>query len=409
MSEIDLQADIASDPRITAFVSPEYAVQLSDYLTKLGQPQQVMAGQLKDAVAYCKQHVAPMLLLVDISQEKHPLVALEDLIQAAGPACRVIVLGQQNDVNLYRSLLGEGVVDYLLLPVAFDQLAQVLQRAQADQPAHMQAMGRTIAITGASGGCGTSTLTAALGQTLASSGYAPSALVDFDRRGGDLSLLLGSGPVDGLRAALQSGYEDPRLLLRTLSRINERTYLLAQQPDIEPEALFEDQALQLGGALCRLFGLSIWDLPAQRDSACMEVLRHAEVRVVLTDLTVQDARKVLRLLREIGDERNGQQLLLIANACRQGTSSAVPRAQFEEFVGHAIDLQLPWAGTALSSSLLKGPLSLDAAPAFREATAALADTLMGRQPVLAANRGMGVVGKLREIFSRTNSHARKAA
>jgi len=409
MSETDIQSDLAGDPRVTVFVAPADVPQLTDYLDRLGRPRVVTAGGVADAAAYCRQQAAPAILVVDISHEAHPLPALGELLQAAGPACRLVVLGERNDVNLYRSLLGEGVVDYLLKPVAFDQLAQVLQRADDDQPVQVPASGRTIALTGASGGAGTSTVAAGLALALARIGHAPQALVDFDRRNGDLPLLLGTGPTDGLRAALDAGDSDPRLLLRTLSRISDRIYLLAQQPDIEAVALDEGQALQLGAALCRLFGLSIWDLPAQRDSACLEVLRHAEVRVVLTDLTVQDARKVLRLLREIGDESAGQRLLLVANASRQGAQPAVPRAQFEEFVGHKIALALPWGGPALAGSLLKGPLDPDVSPAFRDAMAGLADLLSGRQPAAAARSQGGVAGRLRSLFTRDATAVRRAA
>lgn len=407
MSETDIQYELPGDQGITAFVAQAEVLPLTDSLERLGRGAKVFEGGVAEAVAHCRQQPASAVMIVDISAEAHPLPAIGELVQAAGPACRVILAGERNDVNLYRSLLGEGIVDYLLRPLALDQLALVLRRAGEDLPVLNQTAGRTVAVTGASGGTGCSTVVASLALALARSGHAPQVLVDFDRRQGDLSLLLGTAPSEGLRAALEAGESDPRLLLRTLVRLNERIFLLSQQPSEEPGAILEDQALQLGAALCRLFGLSIWDLPSQRDTACMEVLRHADIRVVLCDLTVQDARRVHRLLREIGDESAGQRLLLITNASRHYGQSAVPRAQFEEFVGHKIDLMLPWAGNALPISLVKGTLSLDDAPAWREAIQNLAGMLLGRLP-MSGHAHAGVLERLRTLFSRNQMSGRGA-
>lgn len=410
MNENDLQSDLAGDSRISAFVAQSDVPQLTDYLQRLGRAAMVATGGVQEAVAHCRKQPASSMLMVDISRESHPLIALSELMQAAGPACRVLVLGEQNDVNLYRSLLGEGIVDYLLKPIAFDQLAQVLHRVDEDQSVLASAAGRTVAITGASGGCGTSTVVAGLAMLLARQGQAPQVVVDFDRRQADIPLLFGLDPSDGLRAALEAGDGDPRLLLRTIARVNERIFLLSQQPGQEEQeqALESGQVLQLGAALCRLFGLSLWDIPAQRDQACLDVLRHAETRVVLTDLTVQDARKVHRLLQEIGDESAGQRLILVGNACRQAGQPAVPRAQFEEFVGHRLDVNLPWAGPALSASLLRGPLALDANAAFRDAVSVLADTVMGRRPSAPHRQGSGLAARLRALFARQGTTARAA-
>src|SRR5690554_4478386 len=56
----------------------------------------------------------PQRLLVDISGSKSPLDDLDRLADACEPSVQVYVLGDRNDVGLYRNLLQRGVRDYLV-------------------------------------------------------------------------------------------------------------------------------------------------------------------------------------------------------------------------------------------------------------------------------------------------------
>ncbi len=105
----------------------------------------------------------------------------------------------------------------------------------------------------------------------------------------------------------------------------------------------------------------IWDLPAGSPPGVWRVLRHAELRILLTELTLQSARTMRRLLEQIGDETDGQQILLVHNPSH-GAAGSIPKAQYEAYVGRRIDLALPHAGSALRDSLLRVPSIWSAAP-----------------------------------------------
>lgn len=371
---------------LAAFAPATELPALRDMLGRLQQPvQNLYPGGTDEAAAWCAQHGAPALLLVDISAQPHPLAALLALAGQAGPSCRLIALGNQQDVDLYRQLLQAGVVDYLLKPLRLDLLADTLSRAHADMPlGHGGAAraGRSVALVGCAGGLGCSTLVAALGLWLSQAGHTPCVLVDYDRRKSDLALLLGLEAGAGLSTLLDAAAIDPRMLQRTLLETSSegaaasRLRLLAERPS-QDSAIHPERALELGAALCQLFSLSLWDLPAHRPVGTDEILSHAEVRVVLTELSVQGARNTHRLLAEIGDESQGQSLLLVASALRQGQQPALDRAQFEDFVGRAIDLHLPQAGPALAASLLQGRLQTQRVPAYQAAVQALGQRLLG--------------------------------
>ncbi|NIF86060.1 hypothetical protein F3J24_21515 [Comamonas sp. Tr-654] len=370
--------------QLAVFIGAPDAAAIEDQLTRLQRKADVLIpGGIAEAASWCACNTSPQVLVVDIAGQAHPLASLVELAAQCGPTCRIVAVGVQDDVILYRQLLSAGIFDYLLKPLRLDLLADTLARADDDRPLGQGGVarsGRTVAVIGTSGGLGASTLVAALGQWLAQVQHAPCVLVDFDRRQADLALLLGLEADTGLAHLLDSPSIDPRLLQRTLLSAGEpsspsRLQLLAQRPGPETHA-DANRVLELGAGLCQLFSLSLWDLPSHRPVGSDEVLAHAEVRIVLTPLSVQGARNTQRLLADIGDESDGQQLLLVASGVAHGGQSVLETRQFESFVGRSIDIHLPYTGTALASSLLQGALKAQVAPDYAHAVAAMGRRLL---------------------------------
>lgn len=401
------------------FAAPADLKIIGEQLERLRRaPSVLQAGGPAEAMQWCARNTPPSILLIDIGGHAHPLSALLELAAQAGPACRIVALGQAQDVDLYRQLLQAGIFDYLTTPPRLDLLAGTLARADDDAPlGHGGAAraGRTVAFTGSAGGVGVSTLTAALGAWLAQSRQTPTVMVDFDRRKGDLPLLLGLQADAGLASLLAAPEIDPRLLQRTLlalkvedTDVPTRLHLLAQQPGAETPVEAE-RVLELGAVLCQLFSLSLWDLPSHRPNGADEVLAHADIRVVLTELTVQGARNTHRLLRQLGDESGGQRLLLVASGARDAGRPDMEFAQFEDFVGRAIDLHLPYAGNALSQSLLQGPLAVAPGSAYGQAVARLGARVLGLPESTGEAAPEGVAQRLRAWLSRPAPAARPRA
>jgi Flp pilus assembly protein, ATPase CpaE len=366
-------------------------------LQRLGQTDaQALPGGCAAATRWCADQRAAVLI-VDLDGEAAPLQAIAELAAHCDPTCRIIALGSRADIDLYRALLQSGVLDYLQKPVRLDLLASTLERAGNDDYAGFARIGRSIAVSACAGGLGTSSVVAGLAQLLSTVRHVPVAVVDFDRHKGDQGLLLGVSGDAGLGAALSSSEIDLRLLQRAMIGVNPRLKLLAQEPVSDDHEVDGDHLLALGATLCQLFNQVIWDLPAGRPKGVPEVLRHSETRILLTDLTVQGARSTQRLLMEIGDESDGQQLLLV-HSPSHGGQAGIPQAQFEDYVGRRIDLALPYVGNALGESLLRGSLTLERCPAFQQGLLDLADLAGGRKPQHSATTGL--LDRLKQAIGR---------
>ena len=104
---------------------------------------------------------------------------------------------------------------------------------------------------------------------------APASAISAKRPGDRTAaaLLLGLKADNGLAGILSAAEIDYRLIARTVLADGEkkRLSLLAQRPG--PETPVDPQLLlQLGGALCELFSVSIWDIPSHRPAGSAEIL-----------------------------------------------------------------------------------------------------------------------------------------
>lgn len=393
-------------PSLVAFIAtPEDTQSVRDQLGRLGSsPDRIMTGGVGAALSWCAEHPLPDVIVVDLSSDPLPLPSLTELCDLCPPQHAIITLGDRQDVDVYRMLRRAGSAEHLIKPVTLDSWAETFRRIQADEDATpaLVRSGKTIAVTGAAGGVGVSTLCAALAQCLSQDRHIATSVVDFDRTNGDLPVLLGQASEAGLDAALRSDAIDARFLHRSAVQINARLHMLAQRPDwdsaLQPADI--DQVLMVGATLCQMFTQNIWDLPAGRPAGSLDVLRHADARIIVTDLTVPAARNVYQLLDTIGGEQDGQRLLVVLNQSRFVDGAPIRQSQFEEFIGRPVDVGLPYGGPGVARSLLEGPLDLTRAPALLDAVRTLADHICGLRPRQEKPRGL-----LRRLLRRTDQSA----
>ncbi len=77
----------------------------------------VRQGSVDDALDFIKTLPSwPHQLLVDIAGSPQPLSDMKRVTGIAEPGTRIIVVGDRNDVGLFRDLMHLGVADYLVKP-----------------------------------------------------------------------------------------------------------------------------------------------------------------------------------------------------------------------------------------------------------------------------------------------------
>ncbi|VAW10864.1 Type II/IV secretion system ATPase TadZ/CpaE, associated with Flp pilus assembly [hydrothermal vent metagenome] len=209
----------------------------------------VQAGGIAAAVEYYSSAPTPNLIIVESQAQSSLLVAeLERLASVCDSGTNVLVVGHQNDIQLYRELMRQGVSDYLVAPFSVLQLIDIVGRIYANPDEGP--LGRTVAFVGAKGGCGSSTIAHNVGWAISETMKENVVIADLDLAFGTLGLDFNQDPPQGIADALGSPERlDQMLLDRLLAKCTDRLHLFAapstldREYDIDGEVL--DQVIDL--------------------------------------------------------------------------------------------------------------------------------------------------------------------
>lgn len=343
----------------------------------------VKEGGLEAAHAFLSCEPPPAFLVIDLSAARAPLPAVDALADVCAAETRVLAIGTQNDVELFRGLLALGVGDYLLKPVDMQEIGAALDRMMDLPPdGHDRAGGgarqaTVAAFIGSRGGAGATALAAATASCLAGSGQRV-VLIDLDLQGGSLALDLASDPSPALLQILESPDRvDPVVVEQALRPHPLGFRLLAVDAPIEAVPMMEGDALMaLVAATMDMADIVVLDCPRWLDRMRRAVLRMVDRVVIVTPPTLpglRDTRRVARLMQSL---RAGQQPLLVGN--RVGASAAeLSRADFEQGLGQALDFWLPEEAAAARRAAERGlTLGQGASRRFSAELHRLADSLV---------------------------------
>jgi pilus assembly protein CpaE len=164
--------------------------------------------------------------MVETDGEVDILGGLDQLAAVCDAGTRVIVIGRLNDVAFYRELVRRGVSDYLIAPiVTLDAVRSVCNLFSAPEA---KAVGRIIAVVGAKGGVGASTVAHNIGWAIARDLALDSVVADLDLAFGTAGLDYNQDPPQGIAEAVFSPDRiDTAFMDRLLSKCTDHLSLLA--------------------------------------------------------------------------------------------------------------------------------------------------------------------------------------
>ena len=224
---------IAPAPRISiqAFceaVETAAAIQAAGEDRRLGKAHLKiqMGGMAAAAEAYRTAPTPNVIVLEFQSRAEDILAGLDSLAEVCDSGTRVIVIGRHNDVTLYRELVRRGVSDYLLVPVgALDIVRSVCGLFSAPDA---KPVGRIVAVVGAKGGVGASTVAHNIGWAVARDLTLDSVVTDLDLAFGTAGLDFNQDPPQGIADAVFSPERiDTAFVDRLLSKCSDHLSLLA--------------------------------------------------------------------------------------------------------------------------------------------------------------------------------------
>ncbi|WP_397475031.1 CpaE family protein [Pusillimonas sp.] len=355
-------------------------------------------GGVDAAIAHMvKADRSPQRLLVDISGVDGPLDELDRLADACEPSVQVYVVGDRNDVGLYRNLLQRGVVDYLVKPLSVELLRRSLGDG-SNRGVRQTRQGKIIAVCGTRGGVGTSSVAAHLARELSARGGRRRVVyIDLDLYGssgpGLLALAGGNALVDVLGNVNRL---DPQYLERTLATQDGRLFVLASELNYSEEFTPESGALtEFLGILGQHFHYVVLDVPQRGGALSTAAFANANLACVLTDQSIYSARTLVRLVRHIESGLSRPTVYTVINQPQPPVRGSVASKDFLAAVEVPIALTIPYDGRALALAENLGEPLVERSE-FARAVGTLASLLSGGG--VAISRA-GLLGRLRKVAS----------
>ena len=185
-----------------------------------------MGGLIAAVEAYQSSPTPNVIILESESRSEDVLAGLDQLAPVCDAATRVIIIGRMNDVALYRELVRRGVSDYLIAPVGALQIVRAVCGLFSAPDA--KPVGRVIAVVGAKGGVGASTIAHNIAFSIARDLLLDAVVTDLDLAFGTAGLDFNQDPPQGIAEAVFSPDRiDNAFVDRLLSKCTDHLSLLA--------------------------------------------------------------------------------------------------------------------------------------------------------------------------------------
>jgi pilus assembly protein CpaE len=185
----------------------------------------VKMGGVAAAIETYSSMPTPNVIILE-SAGREILDGLDELASVCDPGTRVVVIGSEQDEVPYRELVRRGVNDYILGPIEILDIVRAICSLFSASEAVVT--GRIIAVIGAKGGVGASTVAHNVAWTIARDLALDSVVIDLDMAFGTASLDYNQDPIQNIaNAVFQPERPDTALMERLLAKCSEHLSLLA--------------------------------------------------------------------------------------------------------------------------------------------------------------------------------------
>ena len=359
-----------ADRLIVILSSSEYEDWAQDVVTALdAEEPAIIVGSPAEVAEYLSQNeLEPTELIIDIGTRGHDVL---DEIDALAEHCveqtRVVAVGQTNDVQLYRALLGRGILDYIPMPATVEDMVRAFQApvaAPAAAPAvNVNRKSEVIAFMSAGSGDGASTL--ALNSAYALSKLLPekhTVLIDMDYQYGMVAKHLDLQAQYGIKELFDNPDRgvDATLIRRMVAKYGSLHVITA------PSELRFVPSLEVGAmesliaTLSQSYDYIILDLPHFWQPWVATACKQSSHLMLVAQLWLKSTTHAARIMKVWRDEGiSTENISLIINRAGAKFKEAIEPGDFERVCGapiaHSVtnDIRTVGAAEAQAKTILQ--------------------------------------------------------
>jgi len=343
-----------------------------------------MGGLVAALEAYGSAATPNVILIEHIGNGIDLISGLDRLSEVCDSGTKLVVVGRLNDIVLYRELVRRGVSDYVVSPVSPLDLVRAF--SQLFSKPDSEPLGRVLAVIGAKGGVGASTVAHNIAFAASRDLHLNSVIADLDLAFGTAGLDFNQDPPQGIADAVFSPDRvDAAFIDRLLSKCTDHLSLLAAPATLEREYDFDAEAFDtVFDSLRSTVPYIVLDLPHMWTAWTKRALVGADevLFVAAPDLAnLRNAKNMFDFVR--GARPNDRPPLYLLNAVGMPKRPEVRAADFAKALEAEPVASIPFDpqlfGTAANNGQMIAEVS--ASHKIAEIFLSLAKTLTGRAEV----------------------------
>lgn len=365
---------------------------LSDERLLIRSTIKAQTGGVPAALENLGQQKSPDLIIVETDAQGDALFdELEELANVCDPGVRLLLIGSQNDILLFRDLMKMGVSEYLLAPVTTAQLLESTVEAFRDDDKDRN--GRMLAVLGARGGAGSSDIAHNLAVELQKDYGGEVILVDLDLFFGTAALAFNVQPQQTVLDALtQHSRLDAALLNRFLVKVDDHISLLASPANLNNNFNMTPEAVDALLTLVRqMADFIVIDLPHQWDGWVQDVLVNADEVILVTQPDLASLRDTKNILEALSSKRGrNAPAKMVFNQMGRTKKTELSESNFKKTLNVSPSATVPYEPALFGTALNNGDIVVNMKGNSKIASAmkGLAGLVSGREAVANEKRGV---------------------
>jgi pilus assembly protein CpaE len=261
-----------------------------------------------EAARYLAQNgISPSHVVMDIgARGRDVLPEIDELAKQCEPGTRVVTVGDTNDILLYRDIISRGVLDYMPMPVAVDEIIKALNApTQTNTTPHGASDKRVIVVMSAASGDGASTIALNTAYAISQLSSGSTVLVDMDYQFGMVAKQLSLQNQYGIRDLFDHPERgvDSTLIKRMVASYG-KLHVITAPPELRYlPSVNADAIRELITTLKENYDTIVIDLPHVWLPWVATATQQSTHMVLVSQLwlkSVSHAARMMRALRDIG-------------------------------------------------------------------------------------------------------------
>jgi len=320
----------------------------------------VHEGGSRGAIEYLGTNATPDLLIVETTALDDALFEeLGALADVCSPGTRVIIIGKQNDVNLFKTLIDQGISQYFVGVPSDEELKAAIMDAFVDK--YQSEKCRVIAVAGIRGGVGSSVIAHNMATELADLTKEDVIVVDLDINYGTGALNFNIQPQNTIVDALaQAGSLDEVLLNRFLEKCTDNVSLLASPGSLSTGMEISILNLEpLINMVKQMASYVVLDLPHVWNNWVQDVLVDADETVLVGTPDLYNLRDGKNIIEFLSPHRGTDApIRVVLNRLGQIKKGEIKDKEFREVFALAPSISIPYDPDTFSAAMSNGePIS----------------------------------------------------